>query len=79
MYSKKKKKNFQSQCVPYGFISSTYAKELKKNRDCSGRGMLLKSTKTATYSWILADALASSASRSLTYSSSSVNLPETFS
>ncbi|KAK4594653.1 hypothetical protein RGQ29_018371 [Quercus rubra] len=41
-YSKKKKKNFQSQCVPYGFISSTYAKELKKNRDCSGRGMLLR-------------------------------------
>ena len=61
MYSKKKKKfnanvkKVQSQCVPYGFISSTYAKELKKNRDCSGRGILLKSTDTATYSWVLAD------------------------
>ena len=61
MYSKKKKKfnanveKVQSQCVPYGFISSTYAKELKKNRDCSGRGMLL-STETATYNWVSADA-----------------------
>ena len=48
MYSKKKKKfnpnvkKVQSQSVPYGFISSTYAKELKKNRDCNGRGMLLR-------------------------------------
>ena len=34
MYSKKKnkkkKKKVQSQCVSYGFISSTYVKELKK-------------------------------------------------
>ena len=34
IYSKKKKK-ILSQCVPYGFTSSTYAKELKKNRDCN--------------------------------------------
>ena len=37
-----KKKKVQSQCVSYGFISSAYAKELKKNKDCSGRGMLLR-------------------------------------
>ena len=49
---------------------------IEENRDCSGRGILLKSTETATYSWVLADALASSASRSSTYSSSFVNLPE---
>ncbi|KAL0009129.1 hypothetical protein SO802_010631 [Lithocarpus litseifolius] len=30
----------------------SFVKELKKNRDCSGRGMLLKSTETGTYSWV---------------------------
>ncbi|KAK7857213.1 hypothetical protein CFP56_019175 [Quercus suber] len=40
---------------------------------------LLSDRTLADYSWVLADALASSASRSSTYSSSSVNLPETFS
>ena len=79
MYSKKKKKKKFIPMHPIWVHFIYICEGIEENRDCSGRGILLKSTETATYSWVLADALASSASRSSTYSSSSVNLPETFS
>ncbi|KAK7846879.1 rrna-processing protein fcf2, partial [Quercus suber] len=51
----------------------------KERKEGTSAAELLSDRTLADYSWVLADAFASSASRSSTYSSSSVNLPETFS